>query len=78
MRKRAMRALKERAQRAGVHVHAAAPDALMKLVGDVVHQGAVAAMRPLKGWDEHDLTALARSAQRRSAVAGPRWGYRSA
>ena len=30
-------------------------DALVKLVGDVVHQGAVAAMRPLKAWDEHDL-----------------------
>jgi 23S rRNA (guanosine2251-2'-O)-methyltransferase len=53
-----VRELKERAQQAGVHIHAAAPDALLKLVGDVVHQGAVAAMRPLKGWDEHDLTGL--------------------
>lgn len=53
-----VRELKERAQRAGVHIHAAAHDALLKLVGDVVHQGAVAAMRPLKGWDEHDLTGL--------------------
>jgi 23S rRNA (guanosine2251-2'-O)-methyltransferase len=50
--------LKDRAQRAGVHIHAAAPDALLKLVGDVVHQGAVVAMRPLKGWDEHDLADL--------------------
>src|ERR1700690_1768572 len=50
------RDLNERAARAGVHVHAASADALSKLVGDVVHQGAVAAMRPLKGWDEHDLT----------------------
>jgi 23S rRNA (guanosine2251-2'-O)-methyltransferase len=50
-----VRELKERAQRAGVHIHAAAPEALAKLVGDVVHQGAVAMMRPLKGWDEHDL-----------------------
>ena len=50
-----VRELKERAQRAGVHIHTAAPEALAKLVGDVVHQGAVAAMRPLKGWDEHDL-----------------------
>src|SRR5580704_7623580 len=49
-----VRELKERAQRAGVHVHAASPDALVKLVGDVVHQGAVAARRPLKTWDEHD------------------------
>src|SRR5580692_7149723 len=53
-----VRELKERAQRAGVHIHAAAPDALLKLVGDVVHQGAVAAMRPLKGWDEHDLADM--------------------
>lgn len=53
-----VRALKERAQQAGVHIHAAPPDALVKLVGDVVHQGAVAAMRPLKGWDEHDLLDL--------------------
>jgi 23S rRNA (guanosine2251-2'-O)-methyltransferase len=50
------RELKERAERAGVHVHAATAESLAKLVGDVVHQGAVAAMRPLKPWDEHDLT----------------------
>jgi len=50
--------LKDQAQRAGVHVHAVSADALLKLVGDVVHQGAVAAMRPLKGWDEHDLADL--------------------
>jgi 23S rRNA (guanosine2251-2'-O)-methyltransferase len=50
--------LKSRAQSAGVHIHAASADALLKLVGDVVHQGAVAAMRPLKGWDEHDLAGL--------------------
>ena len=42
------RDLKDRAQTAGVHVHAVSTDALMKLVGDVVHQGAVAAMRPLR------------------------------
>jgi 23S rRNA (guanosine2251-2'-O)-methyltransferase len=53
-----VRELQERAQRAGVHIHAAAPEALLKLVGDVVHQGAVAAMRPLKGWDERDLDGL--------------------
>ncbi len=53
-----VRELKERAQRAGVHVHAASPDVLGKLVGAVVHQGAVAAMRPLKSWDEHDLIDL--------------------
>ncbi|HEY6618560.1 MAG TPA: 23S rRNA (guanosine(2251)-2'-O)-methyltransferase RlmB [Steroidobacteraceae bacterium] len=53
-----VRELTERAQVAGVHIQAASPDALLKLVGDVVHQGAVAAMRPLKGWDEHDLLDL--------------------
>jgi 23S rRNA (guanosine2251-2'-O)-methyltransferase len=36
-------------------VHAVGADALSKLVGDVVHQGVVAAIRPLKPWDEHDL-----------------------
>jgi 23S rRNA (guanosine2251-2'-O)-methyltransferase len=50
--------LKDLAQRAGVHVHAVSADALLKLVGDVVHQGAVAAMRPLRGWDEHDLAGM--------------------
>ena len=50
------RDLNERAERVGVHVHLVSADALAKLVGDVVHQGAVAAMRPLKAWDEHDLT----------------------
>jgi 23S rRNA (guanosine2251-2'-O)-methyltransferase len=49
--------LKERAQGAGVHIHAATAEALLKLVGDVVHQGAVAAVRPLKSWDEDDLAA---------------------
>jgi 23S rRNA (guanosine2251-2'-O)-methyltransferase len=56
------RELKARAEVVGLHIHAASPDALAKLVGDVVHQGAVVAMRPLKPWDEHDLTdALGRS-----------------
>jgi 23S rRNA (guanosine2251-2'-O)-methyltransferase len=50
------RGLKARAETAGLHIQAASPDALAKLVGDVVHQGAVIAMRPLKPWDEHDLT----------------------
>jgi 23S rRNA (guanosine2251-2'-O)-methyltransferase len=50
------RELKQLAETAGVHVHSVAPDALGKLVGDVVHQGVVAAIRPLKPWDEHDLS----------------------
>ena len=32
----------------------ASAESLAKLVGDVAHQGAVAAVRPLKSWDEHD------------------------
>jgi 23S rRNA (guanosine2251-2'-O)-methyltransferase len=50
-----IRDLTASAAKVGVHVHAASPEALSKLVGDVAHQGAVAAMRPLKAWDEHDL-----------------------
>jgi 23S rRNA (guanosine2251-2'-O)-methyltransferase len=49
------RELRERAQVAGVRVQSVAGDALSKLVGDVTHQGAVAAVRPLKGWDEQAL-----------------------
>ncbi len=49
------RDLRERAQSAGVRVQSVAGEALAKLVGDVAHQGAVAAVRPLKAWDEHDL-----------------------
>jgi 23S rRNA (guanosine2251-2'-O)-methyltransferase len=56
------RELRARAETAGLHVHAASSDALVKLVGEVVHQGVVLAMRPLKPWDEHDLTeALGRA-----------------
>jgi 23S rRNA (guanosine2251-2'-O)-methyltransferase len=51
------RELKARAESAGVRVQMVRGEALAKLVGDVAHQGAVAAVRPLKGWDEHDLTA---------------------
>jgi len=50
-----VRELKRTAEIVGLHVHAASVDALVKLVGDVNHQGAVAAIRPLKPWDENDL-----------------------
>src|ERR1700682_896101 len=50
------RDLKGRAERVGVHVHSVSGDALAKLVGDVAHQGAAVAMRPLQAWDEHALT----------------------
>jgi 23S rRNA (guanosine2251-2'-O)-methyltransferase len=49
------RALKQNAETAGVHVHVVMADALAKMAGDVNHQGAVAAVRPLKPWDEDDL-----------------------
>jgi 23S rRNA (guanosine2251-2'-O)-methyltransferase len=52
-----VRNLRERAQAVGVRVQTAGHDALAKLVGEVAHQGAVAAVRPLKPWDEHDLAA---------------------
>jgi 23S rRNA (guanosine2251-2'-O)-methyltransferase len=49
------RELRERAQNAGIRVQSVGGETLSKLVGDVAHQGAVAAVRPLKGWDEQDL-----------------------
>lgn len=52
-----IRDLKERARAVGVRVQAASGDSLAKLVGNVVHQGIVAAVRPLKSWDENDLLA---------------------
>ncbi|MGA2708949.1 MAG: 23S rRNA (guanosine(2251)-2'-O)-methyltransferase RlmB [Steroidobacteraceae bacterium] len=50
-----MRSLRADAQAVGVHVQTVAGEALTKLVGDVAHQGAVAAVRPLKPWDDDDL-----------------------
>ena len=38
-----------------MRVQSVAGEVLAKLVGEVAHQGAVAAVRPLKAWDEHDL-----------------------
>jgi 23S rRNA (guanosine2251-2'-O)-methyltransferase len=53
------RDLKERALAAGLRAQIAGAETLSKMVGDVAHQGAVAAVRPLKPWDENDLfTAL--------------------
>jgi 23S rRNA (guanosine2251-2'-O)-methyltransferase len=49
------RELKDRAHIAGVRIQSVGADALAKLVGEVSHQGAVAAVRPLKAWDENDL-----------------------
>jgi 23S rRNA (guanosine2251-2'-O)-methyltransferase len=50
------RSLMERADSAGVRVQSVAGEVLAKLVGEVTHQGAVAAVRPLKSWVEHDLS----------------------
>jgi len=50
-----IRRLAEAAHAAGLAVQSAAPAALAKLVGDVAHQGAVAAVRPLPPWDEDAL-----------------------
>lgn len=47
--------LRERAERAGVRIQSVPGEALAKLVGEVAHQGAVAAVRPPKAWGEHDL-----------------------
>ena len=49
------RDLKERATAAGVNVQLVGSEVLTKLVGNVTHQGAVASVRPLRLWDEHDL-----------------------
>ncbi len=49
------RELRDRAQVLGLRVQPSSAEVLAKLVGDVVHQGAVAAVRPLRAWDEHDL-----------------------
>jgi 23S rRNA (guanosine2251-2'-O)-methyltransferase len=50
-----IRNLKDLAVKAGVHVQSVDGAVLAKLVGEGVHQGAVAAVRPLPPWDEHDL-----------------------
>jgi 23S rRNA (guanosine2251-2'-O)-methyltransferase len=52
-----MRRLADAARAAGLAVQSAVPEALAKLVGEVAHQGVVAAVRPLPPWDEDDLLA---------------------
>ncbi len=52
---RRARALRDLAQLAGVRIQAATPALLEKLAGEVSHQGAVAAVRPLPAWDEAQL-----------------------
>jgi 23S rRNA (guanosine2251-2'-O)-methyltransferase len=50
--------LRERAQALGLRVQAVTNEALLKLVGDVTHQGALAVVRPLHPLDENGLIAL--------------------
>ncbi len=72
------RQLNERAQSAGVRVQSIGSEALAKLVGDVAHQGAVAAVRPLKAWDEHESARRIKSSGGGSLAVGARRGHRSA
>ncbi len=51
------RALRLQAAAIGIPVQNVDHEALAKRVGDVAHQGAVASVRPLKPWDDHDLAA---------------------
>jgi len=53
---RRIRELKEQARRAGIHVQAASPATLSAMTG-AAHQGVVAAVRPLRPWDEAELLA---------------------
>jgi 23S rRNA (guanosine2251-2'-O)-methyltransferase len=64
------RDLKQRAEAVGLRVQTATGDSLAKLVGDVTHQGVVAAVRPLKPWDEHDLLASVGEAAAAGGGAG--------
>ena len=49
------RGLKAAAESAGIHVQTVGNEAIGRLVGDAVHQGAAAAIRPLNPWTEEDL-----------------------
>ena len=49
-------ALRERAREAGLAVQTVSHESLGKIAGEVAHQGAVAAVRPLRSWDERDLS----------------------
>lgn len=50
-----MGALRERAQQLGLRVQPVTNEAIAKLIGEVAHQGAVAAVRPLPALDENGL-----------------------
>jgi 23S rRNA (guanosine2251-2'-O)-methyltransferase len=54
------RSLREQASIAGAHIHSVSNEALVKMVGQVTHQGVVASMRPLPPWNDQDLLACAK------------------
>jgi 23S rRNA (guanosine2251-2'-O)-methyltransferase len=57
-----IKSLRGNAEAAGIKPQPASADALRKLVGDVTHQGVVAAIRPLAPWHDNELlTAVAAS-----------------
>jgi 23S rRNA (guanosine2251-2'-O)-methyltransferase len=53
-----MQAIRQRAESLGLVVQPVTNDALVKRVGDVTHQGALAQLRPLQPLDERALIAL--------------------
>lgn len=57
------RALRDRALAAGIRVQMVTADSLDKRVGEAAHQGAVASVRPLEGWDEQRLIGALRPEQ---------------
>jgi 23S rRNA (guanosine2251-2'-O)-methyltransferase len=52
-----MQSIRQRAEALGLSVQPVTADALVKLIGDVAHQGALASVRPLPPWDENALIA---------------------
>ena len=52
-----IRTLRAQADAAGIAAQSASAEALQKLVGEVAHQGVVAAIRPLPPWTENELLA---------------------
>jgi len=66
-----IRRLDEAARAVGLRVTAAAPGALAKLVGEVSHQGAVAAVRPLPLWSDDELLVAVERASAGDQAADP-------
>lgn len=58
-----IKSLRADAEAAGIKPQPVSADALQKLVGDVTHQGVVAAIRPLAPWNDNDLLAAVESSR---------------